>query len=83
MEHLYHAGDNLAGLSILRERGIKVDLVYIDPPFATNTEFRMDSERASTVSGSGEVAFADTLMGEDYLEQLGRRLEAIRSVMAG
>ena len=82
MEHLYHAGDNLEGLGLLRERSIRVDLVYIDPPFATNTQFRMDSKRANTVSASGELAFSDTLMGGDYLDQLGRRLEAIRSVMA-
>ena len=82
MEHQYYAGDNLQGLALLRERGERVDLVYIDPPFATNTEFRMDSERANAVSGSGEVAFADTLRGEDYLGQLRQRLEAIRSVMA-
>ena len=82
MEHLYHAGDNLEGLGLLRERGTSVDLVYIDPPFATNTEFRMDSERANTVSASGELAFSDTLSGADYLEQLGMRLQAIRSVMA-
>ena len=82
MEHLYYAGDNLRGLALLRERGDRVDLVYIDPPFATNTEFRMDSERANTVSGSGELAFADTLKGSEYLEQLRMRLEGIRSVMA-
>ena len=82
MEHLYYAGDNLRGLALLRGRGDRVDLAYIDPPFATNTEFRMDSERANTVSGSGEVAFADRLKGRDYLEQLRLRLEGIRSVMA-
>ena len=82
MEHLLHAGDNLEGLARLSELGITVDLVYIDPPFATNTEFLMDSERANTVSASGELAYADTLRGSDYLEQLRLRLEAIRSVMA-
>ena len=82
MEHLFYAGDNLRGLELLQERGVRVDLVYIDPPFSTNTEFRMDSERANTVSGSGEVAFVDTLRGNDYLEQLRIRLEAIRSLMA-
>ncbi len=82
MENLFHAGDNLAGLALLAESGIKADLVYIDPPFATNTEFLMDSERANTVSASGEVAFADTLRGGDYLEQLRLRLDAIRRVMA-
>ena len=82
MEHLFHAGDNLEGLALLQGQGIKVDLVYIDPPFATNTEFLMDSDRANTVSASGELAYADTLRGGDYLEQLRLRLEAIRRVMA-
>ena len=63
-------------------RAIVVDLVYIDPPFATNTEFLIDSDRANAVSASGELAYADTLRGDDYLEQLGLRLEAIRRVMA-
>ena len=82
MEHLFHAGDNLEGLALLADLGIRVDLVYIDPPFATNTDFLIDSERANAVSASGELAFADTLRGGDYLEQLRLRLEAIRSVMA-
>ena len=82
MEHLFYAGDNLEGLAHLAEAGIKFDLVYIDPPFATNNEFLIDSDRANTVSASGELAYADTLRGEDYLAQLGMRLEAIRQVMA-
>ena len=82
MEHLFHAGDNLEGLALLAEQGVRVDLVYIDPPFATNNEFLMDSDRANTISASGELAYADTLRGGDYLEQLRLRLEAIRSVMA-
>ena len=82
MEHLFYAGDNLEGLARLAELGITVDLVYIDPPFATNSEFLMDSGRANTVSASGELAYADTLRGDDYLEQLRLRLESIRRVMA-
>ena len=56
--------------------------MYIDPPFATNNEFLMDSERASAVSASGRRAYADTVTGSDYLAQLGQRLAAIRQVMA-
>ena len=82
MEQLFHAGDNLDGLARLAATGVRVDLVYIDPPFATNNEFLMDSERANTVSASGELAYADTLRGGDYLEQLRLRLEAIRSIMS-
>ena len=72
----------MQGLSLLAERGIKVDLVYIDPPFATNNKFLMDSDRANTVSASGELAYADRLRGYGYLEQLRLRLEAIRLIMA-
>ena len=82
MEHLFHAGDNLEGLKRLTEAGIKVNLVYIDPPFATNHEFLIDSDRANTVSASGELAYADTLRGDDYLAELRLRLEAIHRLMA-
>ena len=82
MEHLFHAGDNLDGLARLAATGITVDLVYIDPPFGTSNEFLMDADRANTVSASGELAYADTLRGGDYLEQLRLRLDAIRSIMS-
>ena len=82
MEHLFHAGDNLGGLARLVEQGITVDLVYIDPPFGTSNEFLMDADRANTVSASGELAYADTLRGGDYLEQLRLRLDAIGSIMS-
>ena len=78
----FYAGDNLDGLARIAEMGISVDLVYIDPPFATNNEFLIDSDRANTVSASGELAYADTVRGDDYLQQLRLRLEAIRRVMA-
>lgn len=82
MEHLFHAGDNLEGLKLLFAMGTTINLVYIDPPFATNNEFLMDSERANTVSASGELAYADKITGDDYLEHLRLRLEAIQRVMA-
>ena len=82
MGHLFYGGDNLDGLSLLVGAGIEADLVYIDPPFATNNEFLMDSERANSISASGELAYADTVRGEEYLDQLRLRLEAIRRVMS-
>ena len=82
MEHLFYRGDNLVGLSRIAEMGVSVDLVYIDPPFATNNEFLIDTDRANSISASGKLAYADTVRGDDYLEQLKLRLEAIRGVMA-
>ena len=51
MKNLLIQGNNLDALIFLRDkRGMagKIDLVYIDPPFATGGEFRTD--------GNGRVA---------------------------
>lgn len=53
-------GDSLATLrSLAQNPGIKekVRLVYIDPPFSTSQDFRVDLERASTISraSSGQL----------------------------
>ena len=82
MDNLFFAGDNLDGLRRIADMGIAVDLVYIDPPFATNNQFLIDDHRANTVSASGRPAYSDTVRGSDYLEALGERLDAIRAVMA-
>ena len=78
-------GDNLAVMkSLLDEHRGKVDLVYIDPPFATNGCFRISDERANTVSSSGQdhVAYRDNLVGEEFLEFLRERLVFLRELMS-
>ncbi len=80
MNHLFHSGDNLDGLRRLADRGVTVDLVYIDPPFATNNEFLIDDARANSVSASGRLAYSDRLRGSAYLDALSERLSAIRSI---
>ena len=82
MDNLFFAGDNLDGLRRIAEMGIVVDLVYIDPPFATNNDFLIDDGRANTISASGRPAYSDRLRGSAYLDALGARLDAIRAVMA-
>ena len=80
-------GDNLEALQALLEdselRG-KVDLVYIDPPFASRQKFKTSPGRASTVSrvGSGETAYEDALTGADFLEFLRERLRLLRELLA-
>ncbi len=59
-------GENLAVLRCLLEDynlAGRVDLVYIDPPFSTNVEYRIGDDRANTVSMAheDEVAYSDTL----------------------
>ncbi|MBI5651764.1 MAG: site-specific DNA-methyltransferase [Chloroflexi bacterium] len=80
-------GNNLLVLDALANddnlRG-KIGLVYIDPPFATNTQFRIGVERTSTISQSNSdaVAYADTMLGENYLEFLRERLIFLRELMS-
>lgn len=80
-------GDNLRVMQTLIKNydlKDKVDLVYIDPPFATNTVFRGSELRTSHVSSSfnDNVAYNDYLLGADYLEFLRERLFLIRELMS-
>ncbi|OGI60237.1 cytosine methyltransferase [Candidatus Nomurabacteria bacterium RIFCSPHIGHO2_01_FULL_38_19] len=79
-------GNNLAVLKSLMEdydlKG-KIDLIYIDPPFATNTDFKI-GERSNTISSNilDEIAYSDTLVGVDFLEFLRERLILLRELLS-
>lgn len=80
-------GDNLEALRILLHNSNlkgKVDLIYIDPPFATNGTFTINSERTSTISSSesDDVAYTDTLLGEEFIEFLRERLIIARELLS-
>ena len=77
--------DNLSALKfLLDDYAGKIDLVYIDPPFATNGLFKISEERANTISSSNgdDVAYADTLIGADFLEFLRERLIFLRELLS-
>jgi adenine-specific DNA-methyltransferase len=80
-------GENLKVMQMLLEdyslRG-KVDLVYIDPPFATNTIFRGNEQRTGHVSSSlhDEIAYSDRLLGSKYVDFLRERLLLIKALMS-
>jgi adenine-specific DNA-methyltransferase len=80
-------GDNLSILKTLLEdykMGGKIDLVYIDPPFATNGKFRIGDNRANTISMANDedIAYSDTIIGADFLEFLRERMIFIRELMS-
>lgn len=86
-KNLLIRGDNLDALRILlRNTDLKgkVDLIYIDPPFATNEIFTINSERTSTISSSksDDVAYTDTLLGEEYIEFIRERLIVARELLS-
>jgi adenine-specific DNA-methyltransferase len=78
--------DNLAGLNYLLANGFKgkIDLVYIDPPYATGGNFTITNGRATTISNSknGDIAYTDTLKGTDFIEFLRERLVLIRELLS-
>ncbi len=80
-------GDNLYVLKTLLDKynlKSKIDLVYIDPPFATQKNFTIGNERTSTISNSlsDTLAYSDSLIGADFLEFLRIRLIYLRELMA-
>lgn len=80
-------GDNLHVLkNLLDDQKLKgkIDLVYIDPPFATNGHFKISDDRANTISKSNgdDIAYSDILVGADFLEFLKERLILLRTLMS-
>jgi adenine-specific DNA-methyltransferase len=78
--------DNLAALQYLLNNGFagKIDLVYIDPPYATGGNFTITNGRATTISNSrnGNIAYTDTLKGTDYIEFLRERLLLLKELLS-
>jgi adenine-specific DNA-methyltransferase len=78
-------GDNLSALkTLLNNYAGKIDLIYIDPPFATNGHFKISEDRANTISSSNgdTIAYSDTLVGADFLEFLRERLIFLRELLS-
>ena len=80
-------GDNVEAMNwLLKVKGLKgcVDLVYIDPPFATNNNFTITDGRASTISNSknGSIAYSDKLLGNDFMDFLRERLFLLKELLS-
>ncbi|BBE42438.1 Type III restriction-modification system methylation subunit [Conexivisphaera calida] len=80
-------GDNLSVLkALLADPDIngKVKLIYIDPPFATNHDFKVGRLRTATISASeeDETAYEDRLLESEYFEFLRERLILMRELLA-
>lgn len=79
--------ENLTALQWLLENGYegKIDLVYIDPPFATGGVFSVDkSGRVATISKSKDasVAYTDTLQGKEFIGFLKERMILIHKLLS-
>ncbi|MCS7027363.1 MAG: site-specific DNA-methyltransferase [Bacteroidia bacterium] len=80
-------GENLLVIkNLIEKQGFvgKIDLIYIDPPFATNSIFTFSDERTSTISAekNGKVAYSDKLQGAAFLEFLRERLILLKMLLS-
>ena len=87
MKNILIKGDNVQGLQYLlkyKKLKSKIDLVYIDPPFATGGNFTITNGRASTISNSrnGDVAYSDKLTGKNFIEFLRQRLIILKELLS-
>ena len=87
MNNLLISADNIKGLNyLLHDKHLKgqVDLVYIDPPFATNGKFTITNGRASTISNSkkGDIAYTDNLTGMEFIDFLRARLILLKELLS-
>lgn len=87
MNNLLIHGDNIAGLNyLLSDANLKgkVDLVYIDPPFATGTAFVVSDGRASTISSTrnGDLAYSDKVKGKEFVEEIRKRCVLLRDLLS-
>lgn len=83
---LIHADNLIALKQLITKYNLKgkVDLVYIDPPFATNNTFTITEGRANTISNSlnGTVAYTDTLKGFEFIEFIRERLVLLKMLLS-
>ncbi|MGL4594080.1 MAG: DNA methyltransferase [Thermoguttaceae bacterium] len=79
-------GDNIDVLKFLlqNEYAGKIDLIYIDPPFATNNVFTSGDSRTSTISNSttDKIAYEDNLVGSEFVEFIRLRLILLRELLS-
>ena len=83
---LIHCNNLIALKHLITNHSLKgkVDLIYIDPPFATNNTFTFSEGRANTISNSsnGTVAYKDTLKGADFIEYIRERLVLLKMLLS-
>ena len=89
-------GECLSACAYLKDKGIKVDLVYIDPPFASGANYgkkillrRHPHAQATALEGPAleadgweETLYGDIWNKEDYLNWMYENLTAIKAVMS-
>lgn len=79
--------DNFEALKLLLHKEKlqwKIDLIYIDPPFATNNIFTIDDDIANSISRTKNwrIAYKDDLREEEFLEFIRERLIILNELLS-
>ncbi len=87
MDNCLIQAENLKGLHYLLEQeklAGKIDLVYIDPPFATGNDFSVGEQRSATISHSleDELAYSDKLQGAIFIDFLKQRILLLKELLS-
>lgn len=87
MMNILLKSDNIAALEyLIKEKKLsgKIDLIYTDPPFATNGNFTITNGRAATISNSarGDIAYSDKLQGVDFIEYIRKRVVLMHKLLS-
>jgi adenine-specific DNA-methyltransferase len=83
-DHLLVHGDGLDALDALSAHAGKVDLVYVDPPFASERDYIAEARLDGPADGRANRthAYGDRWDLSDYLEMLAPRLEALTTLLS-
>lgn len=87
MSNILIKSENLIALQWLLNQGYKnkIDLVYIDPPFATGGSFGIDTNgRVATISKSNTTitAYTDHLTGKEFISSLKKRIHLLYQLLS-
>jgi len=75
-EGILYCGENIEILrSLLTDSNVcgKVDLIYIDPPFATGSSFESRKQK---------IAYSDVMQGADFVEFIRERVLILRTLLS-
>ena len=89
-ENMILRGEAISVCAYLKDNGIKVDLVYIDPPFASGIDYassvhlRQNPDEISMGEDKGveQKYYRDIWSKHDYLNWIYENLVAIKSIMS-
>lgn len=80
---LFLFGDVFDNASLLYARGVRADLVYVDPPFASQADYDYEARLDGPADGRTKktLAYKDRWKIGEYLEEIAPRLEALSKLV--